>query len=794
MPKLLEGQQTTGTRENADVPASGTALPMMTPRPGTAAPGTEAKVSFVSEEQASLIEADVKRKAAERMARVNALSATLSAEALRRYGARLAIEQRWLEDLQQYNGQYDQTTLANITAAEGSKVFINITRPKVKTAAARLADMLFPTDDRNWDLTPTPVPELSRMLKSDKPLQGPDGQTLMGEPDKNGEQQPLTEADRAMNIMRKAREAASAMALEIDDQLTEAQYPSKNRRLINDACLYGTGVMKGPILRGRTRRSWKKVTGPKGQTVRVLEQVEDLRPGAEHVDVWNFFPDMDVARIEESERNFERMYFTRSQLLDLARQPYYFKDAVVAAVKLGAKASRLTPYTASDKRNASADNAGTTGTVGESTSVIGSGDPGLYEAWEFHGPLEAEDLRALGVEVEEDAEEVLMACVVFVGNIVIKAYVNPLETGAQPYKVFCFERDESCIFGFGVPYRMRHSQRMLNAAVRALMDNAGLSIGPQIIVNKRYVQPADGNWRLKGRKVWEMVDPTKSVKDVFHAFEISSHQVELQAIINLSEKFADTETNLPIISQGEQGGATKTSSGMALLNNNANVITRDTVKNYDDGITAPMIRDFYDWNMQNSEREEIKGDYEVDARGSSVLLSKEIQAQNLMTLGGNFASHPIFGAMTKHLALYRKIVNAMHVAADDVVVTDAEYDSYLASKKDEGESDPIIVKEQMRLQAEAEEAERNRQFQKEQKERDHAHRMQEAMLEYQDNLMRYATQERMGLDELKAMLASIQMENQGKRILQMDKLAHEAAKPPAKPPAKPGAAPKGGKK
>jgi len=39
-----------------------------------------------------------------------------------------------------------------------STAYINITRPYVDAAAARIADILLPNDDRNWSIRPTPRP------------------------------------------------------------------------------------------------------------------------------------------------------------------------------------------------------------------------------------------------------------------------------------------------------------------------------------------------------------------------------------------------------------------------------------------------------------------------------------------------------------------------------------------------------------------------------------------------------------------------------------------------------------
>ncbi len=90
----------------------------------------------------------------------------------------------------------------------------------------------------------------------------------------------------------------------------------------------------------------------------------------------------------------------------------------------------------------------------------------------------------------------------------------------------------------------------------------------------------------------------------------------------------------------------------------------------------------YDWNMQfagvdekgenTGEKDHIKGDFEVDARGSSVLLVRELQAQNLMVMTANFTSHPVLGPMTKSASLYRKTIEAHMLSHADIVKTDDE--------------------------------------------------------------------------------------------------------------------------
>jgi hypothetical protein len=73
------------------------------------------------------------------------------------------IEDRWVEDLRQYHGRYDADTEKNLNNDKTkSRLFVNKTRTKTHGWEARLSDLLFPTDVRNWAISATPVPELSR--------------------------------------------------------------------------------------------------------------------------------------------------------------------------------------------------------------------------------------------------------------------------------------------------------------------------------------------------------------------------------------------------------------------------------------------------------------------------------------------------------------------------------------------------------------------------------------------------------------------------------------------------------
>jgi len=614
------------------------------------------------------------------------------AERLRVFGVRLqskaddqvqqrySIDERWLDDLRQFNGQYDKVTAATLAASGGSKLFVNITRNKVNAAEARLIDILFPTDDRNWGIQPTPVPYLSKIAKDEDPVQNEDGSPFVTD---KGVQ--VEKRDIAQGVIEEARERSNAMQDEIADQLTETNYNSVNRDMVHDAVLYGTGILKGPVILGKTRQKWSEVVDDQGQVAQVIEIVEDLKPGAERVDPWDFFPDMQSRSIDDAEFIFQRHYMSKKALRDLADKPGFLRTQIAEVLKQDA------------------DNSHTASHLQEMQSMAGlsSYENGRFEVWEYHGSVEKEDLIAAGVEVDEDDVFTDYNGVVwFSEGRVIKAVINPADTGDMPYSVFNWEGDDTSVFGVGIPFLMRSSQKVLNATWRMLMDNAGLSVGPQTVINSQVVRPADGNWRLTPHKVWELTDKNGNVNNVFGSFEINSHMTELIALFQYARQIADEETALPQIAQGEQGSATDTASGMSMLMNSANTMLRRVVKNFDDDVTRPFIKRMYDWNMQFNPKKNVKGDFCIDARGTSSLLVKEQQAANLMNLM-NIAASPLLEPLTNTAALYRKVVSSMQIEADEIVKSteEIELETQKMQKQMEAQQQAMMQAQQQQQQA-----------------------------------------------------------------------------------------------
>lgn len=637
------------------------------------------------------------------------------------------VDRRWAEDEDQYNGEDEATrsavTMMEVVEAGGpparqngnklqtrSTIFVNMTRSKTNAGEAHLSDIVLPVDERNWGVSATPNAEIAKELNDHDPAtindQQGQPQPVMGPKlDPNGRPQldengapikiPQTKRDVALAIQKMADESAEAMQREIEDQLTECDYIGELRKMLHDAARLGTGVMCGPIVTRRTRKAWVPMgQDASGKTVYALKVVSSSTPASYRKDPRFIWPDPACGdNVQNGRGVIEMEEMTAKRVRDLIDQPGYIREQVANVLLQGPVQSQA--YVDMRRQLRLAQEA--------------SKEP-LYQVWTYTGQIDVEDLMAVGVpglQIPEDPiERILMkvsGVVVVINNTVVHVSLNPLESGDLPYDFFQWEKVADSVFGFGVPYLMRAQQRVINSAWRQMMDNSAATVLPQIVLRRNAITPATANdYSIFSGKVWYAKDDVTEVEKAFMMFDIPNHQERLQQIIQMAEDLSDKETGQPQLAQGEQGSAPETVGGMQMLMNATNVVRRRQVKSFDDDITKPHIRRYYDYNMAYSEKDEIKGDFMVDARGTSALLVRDIQNQAFLSLLQT-AANPLFGKYTDMRKLYAKALQAQHIKPDDVLKSEdqVEREEKAAQENPPPPSDRVQVAQ---IMAEAQQA------------------------------------------------------------------------------------------
>ncbi len=756
-----------------------------------------------------------------RLAILDALGLSLAGKRKEAVSAKATsgIEAEWQGDEEFYQGYDDANRHEFLNTASkpaanggqseedvkqaGSTVFPNITQPYVDAAAARVGDMLLPTDDRNFAIEETPIPDMFEGLEAElaanqsqpaaapmpqgmpnagdigmagvpgspMPVQPPAG-PMVQMPD--GAVMALAEAKAKFDKMKAeaARKAGKAQD-RIDDWLSECQYHAELRKVIDDSAKLGSGVIKGPVPVMRKARQWCK----NAEGVHQLVMVEEIKPASYRVDPWNLFPDPACGEsIHNGSHIFERDYLTGKKLEDFIGVPGYIESQIRACLAEGPAKQKE-----SDARMAL-------------TNATTAKDQ--YEIWYFNGTIKAEELVAAGCECD-DMDKSYPAMLTMVNDRVIRASLNPLDSGDFPYDVIPWKRRPGMPWGMGVARQLRTPQRIVVAATRNLMDNAGIAAGPQIVL-RRGVRPENGIIEIVPLKLWEEEeDSAGGAGAPMSAVVIPMLQVELMSIIQFGMKMAEDVTGLPALMQGQQGAAPDTVGGMQILNNNANSVLRRIARLFDSCITEPHIRRYYTWLMEYGEDDDEKGDFQIVARGSSALVERDIQSQELVNvvqlcLNPAFKKNPA-KAMDEYLKSRRFDPKAFDYTEEELAqmaqvkppvapqVQVAEMKIKADQEREQFKSEVAKFMEQMRIEAQAAENDKDRQLAQWTKTID-------AQLE-SANL---TAEERLNLENAKVTLSGLVMKLNVQKELSARSESHDLKKQAMTPPTEPaGRAPAG---
>lgn len=563
-----------------------------------------------------------------------------------KYRMASGIETQWAEDQAYYEGQdessktlyYKGTTktsplIAKPQAKFRSKVFLNITRPYVETAASKVIEVLSPGDEPMWSLTPTSIPEMpekpSPLVQAAQLAQMPPQQ-----PQQPGGPAPTAPpVDKNEEIIKAAKRAAAGAGLWIMDKLEQCDFSGQLRLVVDSSARLGTGVMRGPVpVMTRSVKVTRAVDEATGEEVEKVEVLQQIAPESKNIDLWNCFPDPACGdNIHNGQFFVEHDTMVERQVRDLIGQPGYIEEALMHVIEQGPRA-------------------GATAGMAEAPHVSQDLVAARFHVWYYYGFLKREDVLAMRCVCGEDDEIEnigVPVIVTMINDTPVKAHLNPSADGRFPYDFMCWQKVAGSPFGIGIARQIRSCQAILNSHVRAMMENAGLSSGPQIILARGAVVPADGNWEITPRKVW-LLKADADVQDVSQAMNsvvIPSVQQDLLQAIEFALKMAENVTGLPILLQGQQGpnGVPETVGGMQILVANASSLLRRMARIFDDTLIKPHIQSYYRWMMDYGDDDSIKGDFRIVAHGSTTLVARDQRNMFVTQVAPTLMANPSFG-------------------------------------------------------------------------------------------------------------------------------------------------------
>jgi hypothetical protein len=539
---------------------------------------------------------------------------------------RRIAELKWLRNLRQYLGIYDPDVEKQF-GANRSKAYPKITRVKCLSVLSRLMNLMFPGNEKNWELSASPSADIppeevmkliQQMMQADQQAAGPQG---MAQPPQAPDRETVRRAVQAL-----ADERARELEREIEDQLQEIggdqsmDYIALVRSVVKSGILYGLGVMQGPFVKEGQVTVWDidQQTGmPTANTI------TSYRPQYEFLPVWDFYPDMSAKTLEGGDGHFVRKVMSRAQLRKLADRPDFFADQVKGYLKQNPVGNYKAQSFETELRAM-----GVKVNVNEMKS-----ESTKYEVLIWHGPLSGNFLKLAGVDVPPGKmADDLDAEVWMVANTVIKADINgwrKLGKDVRTVHTFLFDEDDTAPVGNGLPNVMRDSQMSIAAAARMLLDNASVVCGPNMELNTDLLRADQDLTSVGAYKLWyrEGTGAEANMPAVRNV-QIDSHMDELLKTIDLFMRFADQETFVGPATGGDMerkapSEPMRTAAGASMLRGDAALPFKDIVRNFDT-FTQSVIQSLVQFNAVFNVKVQ-PGDYNVIARGATSLIAKEVR-------------------------------------------------------------------------------------------------------------------------------------------------------------------------
>jgi len=578
--------------------------------------------------------------------------------------AKKPIEYKMLRALRQRNGEYEADKFKQIRAQGGSEIYMMITEVKCRAAESWLRDILLDNGSPPWDIVATPIPDLS-------PLQSQEIQDMFANqvlemlqtsgkapsPQDMAEIKEMVSQDYRFKVLQSAQARVDKMKLKISDQFAQGGWESAFNDFITDLVTYPCAFLKGPVVRRQRALGW--TTDETGRTT--VEPIERLAPEFERVDPFRIYPEPGISNIEEGYL-FQHHPLSRMELSDLIGVPGYDEDAIRKVLEIGNGQSWISEDVELQKNE-------------EERKYYSYMRPTeVFDALEFWGKVSGKMLVEWGLSEEDvpDTAREYDANVWMVGNYVIKAVLNYDPLGQKPYAKTSFIKCPGAFWGKGIPEIIEDVQNVCNAAARALVNNMGISSGPQVEVNLDRIPPNEDITQMHPWKIWQVTnDPAGSSAPAVRFTQPDSNATTLVGVYDKFSRLADEHSGIPSYLYGDMDtqGAGRTASGLSMLMGAAGKGIRQVVGYIDSDVIKPIVQRQFVYNMRYDEDESIKGDAEVVARGAVNLAVKETTNMRRIEFL-NATANPIdieIVGRDGRAALLREVAKGLQMPVDDIV-------------------------------------------------------------------------------------------------------------------------------
>src|SRR4029077_5493336 len=330
---------------------------------------------------------------------------------------------------------------------------------------------------------------------------------------------------------------------------------------------------------------------------------------------------------------------------------------------------------------ANASSADTSRAVMESREDPRMNQSGMLDMLEYHGYAQGEMLLDYGFTAAQvpDPMRDYFVDAFKIGRYIIKVQLSPSLRKRPPYYVTSFEKVPGTVVGNALPDILSDIQDAANAALRSLINNMSIALGPQVVVNDDRVAENENSDEMYPWKRWHVeTDPLGSNNGQQPAgfFQPNSNAQELLVVYEKFTQIADELSAIPRYITGSErtGGAGRTASGLAMLLGNAAKILQTVASNIDNDIVEPSVQELYDMVMLTDTTGLLRGDESIDVIGVNVAMQRETQRQRqleFLQITANPLDMQIMGPRGRANVL-RPVADTIGLDGENIVPPDEE--------------------------------------------------------------------------------------------------------------------------
>lgn len=571
-------------------------------------------------------------------------------------------------------------------------IFVPITSVKNRAAKAMLVDIFQSAGDWPFTCRATPDPEIPEQVEAEamdfiqrdlaQVFGGlatagirelpPDAMTVLQGMIANAYSRRYDEIQNRKEDF--ARMRARRMEKKVQDYFAEGGFIDAFQEYVNHICVYGTGLILGPIPRvvAKNRCRTDRATG----AVR-YERVYRRIPTFEAVNPMDCYPAPDAKTVDDgplcihikftANELWQYAYKVKSEVSD--RADGWFVHTVRALLDRypqgGCKldSEPFDPIRRLQEKNGSDDQSDCT-----------------LEGIRCFASVRGSDLIDFGVTKTRDGKAIKFAAfyqveTIVIGGFVVYCRILDDRIGRPVCKGVFYELPGSW-WGESIADKVALCQNVMNNAIKALMTNMAAASGPMYWMNDvaRYTDKDGTGLKVRPHKMWAFQASYSGNSGApMGVIDVPSNASELLAVWERMKTQADDDSGIPAYTYGQasgNSGAMRTAQGLAIFTEAASRGMKMVIGTTDRLVIRALVKKTVDYVLLYDDNLELKGDCEVLPAGIMGKILRAQQEQQRLQLFNIVVNNQFLLQMVGPkgvMALLRPSLQDANINPDDVL-------------------------------------------------------------------------------------------------------------------------------